>query len=173
MNLRLWLHTKCTCVSLAPYATEYLVWVYFCWICCPFYKACLLEIVQKSVIIISLIFLNRCYLCTSVRVEVSLLHAGGGGVSKEICGSVRLPVWRYVSHQRLSKWRAKCSSKRQIKISNLSRKYCSDFFVLFLNETSSGLMNFKDSFLSSNKLYGKSYWPVTLLRASAQQDWGI
>ena len=35
----------------------------------------------------------------------------GGGVSKEICGTVRLPIWRHVSHQWLSKWRAKCSSK--------------------------------------------------------------
>ena len=28
------------------------------------------------------------------------------GVSKEICGTVRLPVWRHVSRQWLSKWRA-------------------------------------------------------------------
>ena len=33
-----------------------------------------------------------------------------------------------------------------IKISNLSRQYCSDFLVLFSNETSSGVMNFKISF---------------------------
>ena len=31
---------------------------------------------------------------------------------------------------------------------------------------SSGVMNFKDSFLSSNKFYWQSYQPVTLLRAS-------
>ena len=55
---------------------------------------------------------------------------GGEGVSKEICGTVRLPVWRHVSRQWLSKWRAKCSSKRRIKISILSRKYCSDFLDL-------------------------------------------
>ena len=54
----------------------------------------------------------------------------GDGVSKEIGGSVRLPVWRHVSRQWLSKWRAKCSSKRRIKISNLSRKYCSDVLHL-------------------------------------------
>ena len=35
---------------------------------------------------------------------------------------------------------------------------------------SSGVMNFKDSFLSSSKFYGQSYRPVTLLRASAQHD---
>ena len=55
---------------------------------------------------------------------------GGEGVSKEICGTVRLPVWRHVSRQWLSKWRAKCSSKRRIKISILSRKYRSDFLDL-------------------------------------------
>ena len=42
--------------------------------------------------------------------------------------------------------------------------------VLFWNETSSGVMNFKDSFLSSSKFYGQSYRPVTVLRASAQQN---
>ena len=31
---------------------------------------------------------------------------------------------------------------------------------------SSGVMNFKDSSLSSNKFYGQSYQPVTVLRAS-------
>ena len=35
-----------------------------------------------------------------------------------------------------------------------------------LNEMSSGVMNFKDSFLTSSKFYGQSYRPVTLLRAS-------
>ena len=60
---------------------------------------------------------------------VSLPH-GGEGISKEICGTVRLPVSRHVSRQWLSKWRAKCSSKRRIKISILSRKYCSDFLDL-------------------------------------------
>ena len=81
---------------------------------------------------------------------------------KEIGGSVRLPVWRHVSRRWLSKWRTKCSSKRRIKISNLSRQYCSDFLdleilralsviekqtlVLFWSETSSGVMNFKISF---------------------------
>ena len=44
---------------------------------------------------------------------------GGDGVSKEIGGSVRLPVWRHVSRRWLSKWRTKCSSKRLIKILNL------------------------------------------------------
>ena len=37
--------------------------------------------------------------------------------------------------------------------------------VLFWNEMSSGVMNFKDSFLSSSKFYGQSY-----RQASAQQD---
>ena len=55
---------------------------------------------------------------------------GGEGVSKEIFGTVTLPIWRHVSRQCLSKWRAKCSSKRRIKISILSRKYCSDFLDL-------------------------------------------
>ena len=50
----------------------------------------------------------------------SLLQgAGGGRVSKEIGGSVRLPVWRHVSRQWLPKWRAKNSSKRQIKVWNI------------------------------------------------------
>ena len=55
---------------------------------------------------------------------------GEDGVSKEIGGSVRLPVWRHVSRSWLSKCRTKCSSKRRIKISNLSPQYCSDFLDL-------------------------------------------
>ena len=43
-------------------------------------------------------------------------------------------------------------------------------YVRFWNDMSSGVMNFKDSFLSSSQFYGRSYRPVTLLRASAQQD---
>ena len=116
-------------------------------------------------------------------------EGGGGGVSKEICGTVRLPVWLHVSCQWLSKWRAKCSSKRRIKISILPRKYCSDFLDLgdfkvsychrkldlstFLEWMSSGVMNFKDSFLSSSNFYGQSYRPVTLLMANGQQYWGV
>ena len=42
--------------------------------------------------------------------------------------------------------------------------------VPFWNETSSGVMNFKDFFLSWSKFYGQSYRTVTLLRGSAQQD---
>ena len=34
---------------------------------------------------------------------------------------------------------------------------------------SSGVMNFKDSFLSSSKFYGQLYRLITLLRASAQK----
>ena len=41
--------------------------------------------------------------------------------------------------------------------------------VLFSNETSSGVMNFKDPPLSSSKSSEHSYRPVTLLRAGAQQ----
>ena len=41
--------------------------------------------------------------------------------------------------------------------------------VLFSNETSSGVMNFKDPLLSSSKSSEHSYRPVTLLRAGAQQ----
>ena len=41
--------------------------------------------------------------------------------------------------------------------------------VPFWNETSSGVLNLKDSFLSSSKLSEHSYRPVTLLRASAQR----
>ena len=43
--------------------------------------------------------------------------------------------------------------------------------VLLFNETSSGhgVMNFKDSFLSSGKFPEHLYQPVTLLRAGAQQ----
>ena len=43
------------------------------------------------------------------------------------------------------------------------------YLVLFPNETSSGVMNFKDPLLSSSKSSEHSYRPVTLLRASAQQ----
>ena len=42
--------------------------------------------------------------------------------------------------------------------------------VLFFGVMSSGVMNFKDFFLSSSKFYGQSHRPFTLLRASAQQD---
>lgn len=34
--------------------------------------------------------------------------------------------------------------------------------VLFWNETSRGVMNFEDDFLSSNKSYEQLYWRVTL-----------
>ena len=47
------------------------------------------------------------------------------------------------------------------------------FNYFFWNEMSSSVMNFKDSFLSSSKFYRQSYRPVTLLTASAQQDWGV
>ena len=43
-------------------------------------------------------------------------QGGGEGASKEICGTVRLPVWRHISRQWLSKWPGKCSSKRRMKI---------------------------------------------------------
>ena len=43
------------------------------------------------------------------------------------------------------------------------------YLVLFSNETSSGVMNFKDPLLSSSKSPEHSYRPVTLLRAGAQQ----
>ena len=42
--------------------------------------------------------------------------------------------------------------------------------VLVWNETSSGVMNFKNSFVSSTKFYGQSYRPVTLLRNLATQQ---
>ena len=64
-------------------------------------------------------------------------------------------------------------TSRVIKMSTLSRKYFSDFLHLeilrsllsqktrlkdfFCNETSSGVMNFKESFLSSRKFYGQSF----------------
>ena len=41
-----------------------------------------------------------------------------------------------------------------------------DFKVSIVIENSSGVINSKDSFLSSNKFYEQSYRPVTLLRAS-------
>lgn len=41
--------------------------------------------------------------------------------------------------------------------------------VLFSNETSSSVMNFKDPLLSSSKSFEHSYRPVTLLRAGAKQ----
>ena len=83
---------------------------------------------------------------------------GGGMVSKGMSGSIRLPVWRHVSRRWLSKWRTKCSSKRWMKISNLSPSMLFRFLgsrdfknaiviekqtlVLFWNETSSGVVNF-------------------------------
>ena len=85
------------------------------------------------------------------------LFWGGEGVSTEIGSSVRLPVWRLVSRHWLSNWRPKCSSKRRIKLSNFSRKYCSDFLDLeilrflslwnfFWNGTSSGVSVIKTPF---------------------------
>ena len=41
--------------------------------------------------------------------------------------------------------------------------------VPFWNETSSGVLNLKDSFLPSSKLSEHSYRPVTLLRTGAQR----
>ena len=55
---------------------------------------------------------------------------------------------------------------RYFKVSRKTRLKC--FFGMKC--PASGVMNFKDSFLSSSKFYGQSYRPVTLLRASAQQD---
>ena len=43
------------------------------------------------------------------------------------------------------------------------------YLVLFSNETSNGVMNFKDPLLSSSKSSEHSYRLVTLLRAGAQQ----
>ena len=84
-----------------------------------------------------LLFSSLCQLKNKVQKNPLLFwfilassRGGGEGVSKKICGTVRLPVWRHVSRQRLSNWRAKYSSKRWIKLSILSRKYCSDFLNL-------------------------------------------
>ena len=82
----------------------------------------------------------------------------GGMVFKGISGSIRLPVWRHVSLRWLSKWQTKCSSKRWMKISNLSPSMLFRFLgsrdfkiaiviakqalVLFWSETSSGVGNF-------------------------------
>ena len=95
--------------------------------------------------------------------------------------SVLAPVWRHVSRQRLSKWQAKCSSKRRIKKIEFLTDILYRFhrfgnvkmpivrenqgLVLFLDETSSGVMNFKDALLSSSKSSGELYQPVTLWRA--------
>ena len=43
------------------------------------------------------------------------------------------------------------------------------YLVPFSNETSSGVMNFKDPLLSSSKSPEHSYRPVTLLTAGPQQ----
>ena len=61
---------------------------------------------------------------------------GGGGVPKENCGTVRLPVWRHVSRQWLSKWWAKCSSKRRIKVTEILFRFLrfGDFKVPFVIE---------------------------------------
>ena len=40
--------------------------------------------------------------------------------------------------------------------------------VLFWNETSSGVLNFKDSFLSSSKFYGQLYSKIEEFRHSIQ-----
>ena len=59
---------------------------------------------------------------------------GGGGV--ENCGTVRLSVWRHVSRQWLSKWWAKCSSKRRIKVTEILFRFLrfGDFKVPFVIE---------------------------------------
>ena len=55
-----------------------------------------------------------CFTMLGSQIDLYILNrmpdsAGkGGGVSKEISGSVLLPVWRYVSRQWLSQWLAKC-----------------------------------------------------------------
>ena len=77
----------------------------------------------------------------NITTFVSHATGGGGGVSKEICGTVRLPVRRHVSRQWLSKWREKCLSKRRIKNSISSRKYCSDFLDLEILKVSMVLEN--------------------------------
>ena len=46
----------------------------------------------------------------------------------------------------------------------------SKVFLIYLNLNLS--LNFKDSLLSSSKFYGQSYQSVTVLRTTAQQDWG-
>ena len=113
----------------------------------------------------------------------------GGKVSPR--KSLFLPAC-YVLRQWLRKWQAKCSSTIRIKISNLSRRYCSDFldleilrsllsFSTFWNETSSGVMNFKYPFLSLSTFYGNHtdkshFWgpvhsKIEEFRHSTAQQW--
>ena len=59
---------------------------------------------------------------------------GGGEVSprKSVVQSPSASMTSRLASLSLSKWRAKCSSNRRIKISNLSLKYCSDFMDLLI-----------------------------------------
>ena len=134
----------------------------------------------------------------------SLLRGGGGGVSKEICRTVHLPVWLHVSRpdsypvailaclnltpnllstQKYinSDWVRVCPSSVTFKMASTvfieetnenvdfitNTPFNSDFLdwkfwgpycqrkldlSTFWDEMSSGVMNFKESFLSSSKL---------------------
>ena len=72
--------------------------------------------------------------CREVILKLSIIFShtrgGGGCLQGNLWYSPPASIWRHVSRQRLSNWRAKYSSKRRIKLSILSRKYCSDFLNL-------------------------------------------
>ena len=62
--------------------------VYSCWICCPFYNACLLKIMYKSVIII----LNHCYFCQPASKGLSLACMAFS-VYEVVCIICHLRIW--------------------------------------------------------------------------------
>ena len=109
------------------------------------------------------------------------LHAtrsssGGGGGGRCLQGNLWYSPPASMT-SRLASVTFKMASKVLIEESdkNFDFIYCHRKLDLstFWNEMSSGVMNFKDSFLSSSKFYGQLYRPVTLLRASTQLDWGV
>ena len=108
---------------------------------------------------------------------------GGGGVSKEISGSVLLAVSRLASVT--FKIASKVFIEETDKNFEFIREICilgfgdmmipvvieNQTFVLFWNERSSGVKNFKDSFLSFSKISEHIFLSTghTFLSAGAQQ----
>ena len=123
---------------------------------------------------------------TRIRTLLKTLFQGAGeSVSKEISGSVLVPVWRHVSFKMASKVFIEEVDKVFEFLTDILFRFLgfgdvkilivteNQTLVPFWNETSSGVLNLKDSFLSSSKLSEHSYRPVTLLRAGAQRHWRI
>ena len=105
-----------------------------------------------------------------VTVIEPLHRRGGGGRGRCLQGNLWYSPPASMT-SRLASVTFKMASKVLIEETDKNfdfiTKYCSDFLDC---EMSSGVMNFKDSFLSTSKFYGQLYRPVTLLRASTQLD---